>query len=87
MVNQNIPPTGHMFNKTRRRRHRRLIHDSFHPAAALRFRPFSIKATRNLLNRFLDVPGDVLGNLRQYVNYFYEFSCLTKRHQAWLEKL
>ncbi|KAF8960404.1 cytochrome P450 [Flammula alnicola] len=47
-----------------RRRSRRLMHQNFHPVAALQFRPHSLKATRNLLNRFLDIPDDVIGNLR-----------------------
>ncbi|KAF8157199.1 cytochrome P450 [Crassisporium funariophilum] len=46
------------------RRHRRLIHHSFHPTAAKRFRPHSLRASRNLINRFLDIPDDVIGNLR-----------------------
>ncbi|KDR66571.1 hypothetical protein GALMADRAFT_80669 [Galerina marginata CBS 339.88] len=46
------------------RRHRRLMHHSFHPSAAVRFRPHSLKAARNLLNRFLDIPDDIIGNLR-----------------------
>lgn len=49
-----------------RRRHRRLMHHNFHPSAALRFRPHSLRAARNLLNRFLEIPDDVIGNLRQY---------------------
>jgi len=47
-----------------RRRHRRLIHNNFHPTAAARLRPRLLMSTRNLLNRFLDKPGDVMGNLR-----------------------
>ncbi|KAH9478027.1 Cytochrome P450 monooxygenase 98 [Psilocybe cubensis] len=47
-----------------RRRHRRLMHHNFHPTAAARFRPHLLKAARNLLNRFLDMPNDVIGNLR-----------------------
>ncbi|KAF8960408.1 cytochrome P450 [Flammula alnicola] len=46
------------------RRSRRLMHHNFHPTASMRFQPHSLKATRNLLNRFLDIPDDVIGNLR-----------------------
>ncbi|KAF9445086.1 cytochrome P450 [Macrolepiota fuliginosa MF-IS2] len=46
------------------RKHRRLMHQLLHPTAALRFRPHEIKATHNLLERFLDNPNDPIGNLR-----------------------
>ncbi|PPQ87697.1 hypothetical protein CVT25_011464 [Psilocybe cyanescens] len=55
---------GFMKYGERWRRHRRLMHHNFHPTAALRFRPHSLRAARNLLNRFLDIPNDVIGNLR-----------------------
>ncbi|KAJ3486355.1 hypothetical protein NLJ89_g11818 [Agrocybe chaxingu] len=56
---------GFMQYGERWRRHRRLMHHAFHPSAALRFRPHTMRAARNLLNSFLDNPNDVLGNLRQ----------------------
>jgi len=46
------------------RRHRRLMHPTFNPNAVLRLRPHLTKASRNLLNRFLDTPDHILGNLR-----------------------
>ncbi|KAF8960416.1 cytochrome P450 [Flammula alnicola] len=55
---------GFMEYGERWRRNRRLMHHNFHPSAALRFRPHSLKATRNLLNRFLDNADDIIGNLR-----------------------
>ncbi|KAJ2928447.1 hypothetical protein H1R20_g8644, partial [Candolleomyces eurysporus] len=39
------------------RKHRRLLHHSFHPLAARQYRPHITKATRNLLKRFLDDPN------------------------------
>ena len=50
-----------------RRKHRRIFHHAFHPAAAMQFRPHSLRAARNLLKRFLDKPNDILGNIRQCV--------------------
>ncbi|KAF9446019.1 cytochrome P450 [Macrolepiota fuliginosa MF-IS2] len=44
--------------------HRRLMHELLHPTAALHFRPHEIKATHNLLERFLDNPNGLIGNLR-----------------------
>ncbi|PPQ85587.1 hypothetical protein CVT25_000031, partial [Psilocybe cyanescens] len=55
---------GFMKYGERWRRHRRLMHHNFHPTAALRFRPHSLRAARNMLNRFLDIPNNVIGNLR-----------------------
>ncbi|KAF8064878.1 cytochrome P450 [Lyophyllum atratum] len=46
------------------RQHRRLMHQSFHPTAALRFHPHELKATHGLLRRLLDEPDDLLGHLR-----------------------
>jgi hypothetical protein len=43
------------------------MHHVFHPEAAKNFRPHVLKATRTLLRRFLEKPGDVLGHVRQYV--------------------
>jgi len=55
------------FNVTcsRRRQHRRIVHHVFHPEASLQFKPYSLKAARNLLNRFLDYPSDIIGNIKQ----------------------
>ncbi|RXW15358.1 hypothetical protein EST38_g10494 [Candolleomyces aberdarensis] len=39
------------------RKHRRLLHHSFHPLAAMQYRPHIMKATLNLLKRFLDDPN------------------------------
>ena len=50
---------------SRRRQHRRIVHHVFHPEASLQFKPYSLKAARNLLNRFLDRPGDIMGNIKQ----------------------
>lgn len=41
------------------------MHQLLHPAAALRFRPHELKATHHLLEKFLDNPEDIIGNLRQ----------------------
>ncbi|KAG6908817.1 hypothetical protein DXG01_003170 [Tephrocybe rancida] len=47
------------------RHHRRLLHQEFHPSAAMRFQPHELKATHNLLRRFLDAPdSDLMENLR-----------------------
>ncbi|KAJ3560787.1 hypothetical protein NP233_g10605 [Leucocoprinus birnbaumii] len=46
------------------RKHRRFMHELLHPAAATRFYPHELKATHNLLQRFLDEPDNILGNLR-----------------------
>ncbi|KAJ2934994.1 hypothetical protein H1R20_g2117, partial [Candolleomyces eurysporus] len=48
--------TGVLTYGTRWRKHRRLLHHSFHSAAVKQFRPHIIKATRNLLKRLLDDP-------------------------------
>lgn len=47
------------------RQHRRVMHQSFHPTAAARFRPTELKATHGLLRRLLDEPDNLLGHLRQ----------------------
>jgi cytochrome P450 len=54
-----------VINKQARRLHRRLMHQTFHPAAAKRFQPHEIKATHGLLRRMLDDPDNLIGNLRQ----------------------
>ncbi|KAF5349137.1 hypothetical protein D9756_009446 [Leucocoprinus leucothites] len=46
------------------RKHRKIMHYLLHPDAALSFRPHVLKSTHNLLQRFLDEPDNVLGNLR-----------------------
>ncbi|TEB22313.1 cytochrome P450 [Coprinellus micaceus] len=38
------------------RKHRKLMHHSFHPTAAKQFRPYITRATRRVLKRFLDNP-------------------------------
>ncbi|TFK33958.1 cytochrome P450 [Crucibulum laeve] len=48
-----------------KRKHRRLMHQTFHPTAARKFRPHEIKATHGLLRRLLESPDDLIGNLRQ----------------------
>jgi len=55
---------GFMAYGDRWRKHRRLMHQSFHPTAAKEFHPHELKAAHNLLRRFLDHPEDVMGNLR-----------------------
>lgn len=55
---------GFMQYGDRWRKHRRIMHQTFHPSAARQFRPHSLKASRNLIRRFLDNPDDIIGNLR-----------------------
>jgi len=55
---------GFMQYGDRWRKHRRIMHEAFHPTAALQFRPQLLRAARHLLGRFLDKPEDILGNLR-----------------------
>ncbi|KAF8908618.1 cytochrome P450 [Gymnopilus junonius] len=47
------------------RTHRRLMHDSFHPSAAKRFRPQELRSARDFLRRLLDDQSDMMGELRQ----------------------
>ncbi|GLB42757.1 putative cytochrome P450 family protein [Lyophyllum shimeji] len=47
------------------RQHRRVMHQSFHPAAAAKFHPTELKAAHGLLRRLLDEPDDLLSHLRQ----------------------
>ncbi|KAG6811255.1 hypothetical protein H0H87_010510, partial [Tephrocybe sp. NHM501043] len=47
------------------RQHRRLLHQEFHPSAALRFRPHELKASHGLIRRILENPDDLFGHLRQ----------------------
>ncbi|TFK25336.1 cytochrome P450 [Coprinopsis marcescibilis] len=49
------------------RKHRRLMHHSFHPSAARNYEPHIMKATHNLLNRFLKYPHSPVENLRHLV--------------------
>ncbi|KXN91371.1 O-methylsterigmatocystin oxidoreductase [Leucoagaricus sp. SymC.cos] len=51
-------------NAALRRKHRRLMYQLLHPTAATQFHPHEIKATHNLLQRFLDEPENVMENLR-----------------------
>ncbi|KAF8068005.1 cytochrome P450 [Lyophyllum atratum] len=46
------------------RQHRRVMHQSFHPTAAVRFRPHELKATHGLLRRLLDSPDKLEESLR-----------------------
>ncbi|KAF8954906.1 cytochrome P450 [Flammula alnicola] len=55
---------GFMDYGDRWRRHRRLMHHSFHPSAARKFLPHELKSARSLVRRLLDDPDDLLGNLR-----------------------
>ncbi|KAG6908814.1 hypothetical protein DXG01_003167 [Tephrocybe rancida] len=55
---------GFMPYGQRWREHRRLMHQSFHPTAALRFRAQESKATHSFLRRLLKDPNDILGHLR-----------------------
>jgi len=55
---------GFMDYGERWRKHRRLMHQSFHPTAMPQFHPHLLKATRNLLSRFLEKPDNINGNLR-----------------------
>ncbi|TEB31949.1 cytochrome P450, partial [Coprinellus micaceus] len=47
-------------------RHRKIMHQSFHPTAAKQFRPNITKATQNVLKRFLDEPHphEIISHLR-----------------------
>jgi len=51
-----------------RRTHRRLMHHAAHPSAAKKFNPHQLKSARRLLRNILEHPGDIMGNIRQYVN-------------------
>ncbi|CAA7261115.1 unnamed protein product [Cyclocybe aegerita] len=46
------------------RKHRRAMHLSFHPTAAVQFKPHSLRACRNFLNRLLDKPNDMVAAFR-----------------------
>ncbi|RDB18406.1 hypothetical protein Hypma_000372 [Hypsizygus marmoreus] len=46
------------------RQHRRLMHQTFHPTAALRFQPYERKATHRLLRRLLEEPDNLISHLR-----------------------
>ncbi|GLB38676.1 putative cytochrome P450 family protein [Lyophyllum shimeji] len=46
------------------RQHRRLMHQSFHPAAVTSFRPQELKAAHGLLRRLLDDPEGFLDHIR-----------------------
>ncbi|RXW22176.1 hypothetical protein EST38_g3685 [Candolleomyces aberdarensis] len=49
-----------------RRNHRRVMHHTFHSGAVKQFRPYIIKATRNLLKRLLDDPDplNIISHIR-----------------------
>ncbi|TFK25346.1 cytochrome P450 [Coprinopsis marcescibilis] len=49
------------------RKHRRLAQQTLHPSSSRPFRPHIVKATRNLLNLFLERPQDLERNLRHMV--------------------
>ncbi|KAF8219321.1 cytochrome P450 [Tricholoma matsutake] len=46
------------------RQHRRVMHQSFHPTAAMQFRPLELKAVHGLLRRMLEDPDNLMGHLR-----------------------
>ncbi|TFK25339.1 cytochrome P450 [Coprinopsis marcescibilis] len=46
------------------RKHRRIFHHSFHPTAARQFHPHISRATKKMLNRFLEDPSDMMEILR-----------------------
>ncbi|KAF8641794.1 hypothetical protein AX16_009776 [Volvariella volvacea WC 439] len=46
------------------RKHRKLFHQEFHPAAIVRYQPHEIKATKDMLVRLLDDPDDFLEHFR-----------------------
>jgi len=48
-----------------RRQHRRIMHHDFHPAAADRFKPHTLKAARDLLLRWVEDPNDILAGFKQ----------------------
>ncbi|PPR03343.1 hypothetical protein CVT24_012583 [Panaeolus cyanescens] len=55
---------GFMDYGDRWRAHRRLMHNSFHPTAALKFRPHELEASRVLVKRIYEEPDDLLESLR-----------------------
>ncbi|KAF9457678.1 cytochrome P450 [Collybia nuda] len=58
-----------MVNGLMGREHRRLMHHSFHPSAAVKLRPHELKATHHLLRKLLDDPGidGLMGHLRHMI--------------------
>ncbi|KIJ28806.1 hypothetical protein M422DRAFT_269857 [Sphaerobolus stellatus SS14] len=46
------------------RRHRRAMHDKFHPSAVEAYKPIQIKLTRDLLRRLHKAPEDFIGHIR-----------------------
>ncbi|KAF8161669.1 cytochrome P450 [Crassisporium funariophilum] len=54
---------GAMDYGDRWRKHRRLMHHHFHPAAASGYHSQLSTSSRNMVRRFLETPDDVLGNL------------------------
>ncbi|KAH0579193.1 hypothetical protein H2248_003345 [Termitomyces sp. 'cryptogamus'] len=50
---------------SRRRRHRRLLHQELNATNATHFHPYELKATYGLLRALLDTPDDLESDLRQ----------------------
>ncbi|CAA7261126.1 unnamed protein product [Cyclocybe aegerita] len=46
------------------RKHRKLMHSAFHSTSFAQFKPDFLCASRNLLNRILDYPDDIIANIR-----------------------
>ncbi|KAJ3516113.1 hypothetical protein NLJ89_g1321 [Agrocybe chaxingu] len=46
------------------RKQRKLMHLAFHSTASTQFRPNLLRASRNLLNKILDCPDNIVANLR-----------------------
>jgi hypothetical protein len=53
------------------RSQRKLAHQVFHPTASKNLRPHALKAAHSLLRRQLERPGDIMGNLHQFVPLFF----------------
>jgi len=46
------------------RQHRKMMHQSFHPQAALKFRPHELRACHNLLRQLAEDPSNLIRHLR-----------------------
>ncbi|KAF8493347.1 cytochrome P450 [Gautieria morchelliformis] len=46
------------------RRHRKVIHEKFHPVAAAEYKPIQLKHARILLRRLYETPGDFVEHMR-----------------------
>jgi hypothetical protein len=44
------------------------MHQTFHPVAALRYRPLQLKAVHGLLRRMLEDPDQLIAHLRQCIS-------------------